>query len=84
MAREGLYELLCLPAHLNGKKIPHTAILSSKSESIKCISNPVSMVSFSTINSESVNVKSLESSRADETNSSDLRASNEIDLWHLR
>ncbi|KAK9199663.1 hypothetical protein WN944_014855 [Citrus x changshan-huyou] len=69
VAREMLYELLCMPTHLSGNKIPQTAMLSSKSKSIKCISNPVSMVSFSTISSES-----------DKTSSSDVRASKEIDL----
>ena len=76
VARKGLYELLCMLTHLSRNKIPYMAMLSSKSESIKCISNLVSMVSLSTISSESVN----ESSRADKTNSSDVKASKEIDL----
>ena len=76
VAREGLYELLCMLTHLSRNKIPYMAMLSSKSESIKCISNPVSMVAFSTISSESVN----ESSRVDKTNCSDVKVSKEIDL----
>lgn len=38
VAREGLYELLCLPTHLSSVDVLYA---SSISELINCISNPV-------------------------------------------
>ena len=77
MARDGLYELLCMPTHLSGNKVTYAAELSSSSklESISCISNPMSMMcfNFSAGSNESVgtNVGTsvIESSEADKTSS---------------
>ena len=85
MARDGLYELLYLPTHLNGNKTFYAAVLSasSMSESINCISSPVSMLSFNLNSNKSINV-SVGSIKTDESSSDVLRDIKEIDLWHLR
>ena len=82
VAREGLYELLCLPTHLSGKKTPYAAVLSSSfmPESINCISNPVSTLSFNLSSVKLANV-CVESSETDRSSNDALR---DIDLWHLR
>ena len=82
MAREGLYELLCLPTHLSGNKTPYAAVLSSffMPESINCISNPVSMLSFNLSSVKLANV-CVESSETDRSSNDTLK---DIDLWHLR
>ena len=84
MARDGLYELLCLLANLSRNKIPYAALLfaSSKLESINNISCPVSMLSFNSSN-ESVKVN-VESSVANKSSGNNLQAAKEIDLWHSR
>ena len=84
VAREGLYKLLCLPVHLSRSKNLHTAFLSASSipVSIRSISDPVSMLSFSSNSNESFSVN--ESSVTDELNGSVSKATKEIDLWHLR
>ncbi|KAH9726247.1 retrovirus-related pol polyprotein from transposon RE1 [Citrus sinensis] len=86
VARDGLYELLCMPTHLSGNKVTYAAELSSSSipESISCISNPMSMAcfNFSVDSNESLGTSVVESSRAD-TSSRNFRT-NEMDLWHLR
>lgn len=82
MAKEGLYELLCLPTHLSGNKTPYAAVLSSSfmPKSINCISNPVSMLLFNLSSVKLANV-SVESSETDRSSNDALR---DIDLWHFR
>ena len=82
MAREGLYEPLCLPTHLSGNKTPYATVLSSsfKPKSINCISNPVSMLSFNFSTVKLANV-CVESSEIDRSSNDALK---DIDLWHLR
>ncbi|KAH9648851.1 hypothetical protein KPL70_025766 [Citrus sinensis] len=84
VARDGLYELMCLPANLSRNKIPYAALFfaSSKSKSINNISCPVSILSFNS-SDESVKV-SVESNVVDESNGNSLQAAKEIDLWHSR
>ncbi|KAH9783576.1 reverse transcriptase Ty1/copia-type domain-containing protein [Citrus sinensis] len=84
VARDGLYELLCLPAHLGKSKLSNATCLSasSVSESIRSISDLVSMLSFSSNGNESASVS--ESSITDKSGSSISKAAEEIDLWHLR
>ncbi|KAL9451703.1 hypothetical protein AB3S75_013304 [Citrus x aurantiifolia] len=80
VARDGLYELLCLPAHLGKSKLSNATCLSasSVSESIRSISDPVSMLSFSSNDNESASVS--ESGIADKSGSSISKAAEEIDL----
>ena len=84
MARDGSYELLCLPIHLSRSKNLHTAFLSVSSipVSIRSISDPLSMLSFNSNGNESVSVN--ESSVTDKSNGSVSKATKEIDLWHFR
>ena len=84
VARDGLYELMHLPAILSRNKIPYAALFSvfSKSESINNISCHVSMLSFN-LSNESVKV-SVESNVADESSSNSLQAAEQINLWHSR
>ncbi|KAH9693065.1 retrovirus-related pol polyprotein from transposon RE1 [Citrus sinensis] len=87
VARDGLYELLCMPTHLSGNKVTYAAELSSfsESESISYISNPMSMMcfNFSVGSNESVSTSIAESSEADKASSRNLRT-NDMDLWHYR
>ena len=82
VAREGLYELLCLPTHLSGNKTHYAAVLFSSfmSKSISCISNPVFMLSFNPSSVKLANV-CFESTKTDESSNDVLK---DIDLWHLR
>ncbi|KAH9667197.1 retrovirus-related pol polyprotein from transposon RE1 [Citrus sinensis] len=84
VARDGLYELMHLPAILSRNKIPYAALFSvlSNSESMNNISCPVSMLSFNSSN-ESVKV-SVESNIDDESSSNNLQATEEIDVWQSR
>ena len=84
VARDGLYELMHLPAILSRNKNPHAVFSSilSNSESLNNSSCPVSMLSFNSSN-ESVNV-SVESNIADESSSNNLQAVEEADVWHSR
>ena len=84
MIIDGLYELLCLPAHLGKSKISYATCLSASlvSESIRSISDPVFMLSFSLNGNESAGVN--ESSVADKSGSNISKTTEEINLWHLR
>lgn len=91
MARDGLYELLCLPAHLNINKTSYAALFSISLVfgSISWISNLASMLSLNSSSNESANVN-VESSLAnkpslvDKSSYSGLRAIKEIYLWHFK
>ena len=80
MARDGLYELMCLPAHLDKSKISYATCLSASlvSESIRSISDHVSMLSFSSNGSESASVN--ESGIVDKSGGSISKAVEEIEI----
>ena len=61
VARDRLYELLCMLTHMSGNKVTYVAMLSSSSvsKSINCISNLVSMLFFNSSYSSNKSVGAI-------------------------